>query len=447
MGSETRTIRVDALSRVEGEGALRVKIDGDRIEEVQFRIYEPPRFFEAFLRGRPLEEVPDITARICGICPVAYMMSSVHALEAALGVTVSPEIRRLRRLLYCGEWIESHALHMHLLHAPDFLGYDSGLDMARDFPDAVKRGLRLKKHGNQLLELFGGRAIHPINVAVGGLYRAPRREDAAALIPDFEWGLNAAVEATRWVAGFDFPEFERPYDMIAVSHPDEYAMNEGDIASTSRPAIPVTAFETEFEELHAEHSTALQAARTRDGSRYFVGPLARVNLNRERLSPTARALCDETGLELPCLNPYKSIIARGLELVHAYQEAIEILKTYEPPRPPRVSYDPRAGSGCAATEAPRGLLYHRYRVNAEGNVEFATIVPPTSQNQRQIEDDLRSLLPSLIACDDQEIGLRCERLVRSYDPCISCSTHFLKFEIERSPVGGQPNVRGVDAAR
>ncbi len=428
----TRTIRVEALTRVEGEGALHVRLEGDRIDEVQLNIYEPPRFFEAFLRGRPLEEVPDVTARICGICPVAYMMSSVHALENALGIAVSPEIRRWRRLLYCGEWIESHALHMHLLQAPDFFGYDSGIDMARDFPEEVNRGLRLKKHGNQLLEVLGGRAIHPINVAVGGFHRAPRRDELAALIPDFEWGLQAAVETTRWAAGFDFPDFERPYEMIALSHPDEYAMNEGRIASTNGGSIPVESFETEFEEIHVPHSTALQAARRKGGGCYFVGPLARVNLNRDRLSPTARQVSDDVGIAWPCRNPYRSIVARGIELIHAYEEALGILRDNQPPRPPRIEFEPRAGEGCAATEAPRGLLYHRYRVDADGKVEFATIVPPTSQNQRQIEDDLRQLLPGILSQTDEQIGLDCERLVRSYDPCISCSTHFLKVRVERS---------------
>lgn len=438
MTSTTRTIRIEALTRVEGEGALHVRLDEDRIEEVQLAIYEPPRFFEAFLRGRPLEEVPDITARICGICPVAYMMSSVHALERALGVAVPPEIRRLRRLLYCGEWIESHALHVYLLNAPDFLGYDSGLDMARDFPTEVNRGLRLKKHGNRLLEILGGRAIHPINVAVGGFYRSPPGEELAALIPDFEWGLNAAVETTRWVAGFDFPDFRRDYDMVALSHPDEYAMNEGSIASTRGGVLDVGQFESQFEEIHVAHSTALQAARRDGGGAYFVGPLARLNLNRDRLSPTARQVCDEVALERPCHNPYKSIIARGIELVHAYEEALQILRDDVPARPPRVPLPQVAGEGCAATEAPRGLLYHRYRVNADGDVEFATIVPPTSQNQRQIESDLRQLLPTILHEADSEIALRCERLVRTYDPCISCSTHFLKVRIDRGRTEGPP---------
>lgn len=431
MASETRTIRIEALARVEGEGALDIRLEGDRIEELKLRIYEPPRFFEAFLCGRPLEEVPDITARICGICPVAYMMTSVHALEAALGVTIPPEIRQLRRLLYCGEWIESHALHMHLLHAPDFLGYDSGLEMARDYPTELGRGLRLKKHGNQLLETLGGRAIHPINVAVGGFYRCPKRDELAALVPDFEWGVQAAAETTRWIAGFPYPHFERPYEMIALSHPDEYPMNEGRIVSTSGLSLPASDFETEFEEIHVPHSTALHAARRRDGSSYLVGPLARVTLNRDRLSPTARRVADEIAFEPSCRNPYKSLIARGLELIHAYEEALQILTNYAPPRTSRVTYKPHAGEGAAATEAPRGMLYHRYRIDEQGKIEFATIVPPTSQNQRQIEEDLRHLIPTILAETDDNLGRQCERLVRSYDPCISCSTHFLKIHIDR----------------
>ncbi len=198
--TESRSIKIEALTRVEGEGGLLVKLDGDVIEDVQLAIYEPPRFFEAFLRDRSLEEVPDITARICGICPVAYQMSAVHALEAALQVEITPEIRRMRRLLYCGEWIESHALHMHLLHAPDFFGVNSGIELAERFPDEVNRGLRLKKHGNELLEVLGGRAIHPINVAVGGFYRAPSPRRITAFDPRFRVG-SASRSRSRPLGG------------------------------------------------------------------------------------------------------------------------------------------------------------------------------------------------------------------------------------------------------
>ncbi len=429
--TETRSIKVEALTRVEGEGGLHVKLNGNVVEDVQLSIYEPPRFFEAFLCDRPLEEVPDITARICGICPVAYQMSAVHALEAALGVSITPEIRRMRRLLYCGEWIESHCLHMHLLHAPDFFGVDSGIELAGRFPDEVNRGLRLKKHGNELLEVLGGRAIHPINVAVGGFYRAPKRDELERLIPDFEWGLDAAIEATRWAATLDFPDFDREYDMVALSHPNEYAMNEGQVASTSGLSIDVSDYEREFAEEHVSQSTALHSVRTAGNSCYHVGPLARLNLNFAQLSSVAQRVADEIGFVLPCMNPFRAIVARGLEVIHAYDEALQILRDYRPFKPPRIEYEHTAGSGCAATEAPRGLIYHHYAVDKQGKVNAAKIVPPTSQNQRQIEDDLRGWLPEVLQDDDRRTALDCERLIRTYDPCISCSTHFLKLTVER----------------
>ncbi len=435
--TESRSIRLDALTRVEGEGALYVHLVDGRVERVELSIFEPPRLFEAFLRGRPLQDVVDITARICGICPVAYQMSSVHALEAALGIAVPPEIRRLRRLLYCGEWIESHSLHMHLLHAPDFLGYDSGMAMARDYPDEVRRGLALKKHGNRLLEVFGGRSVHPVSVAIGGFFRTPSQSAVRALVGDFRWGLEAAVAATRWVSGFEFPDFEQPWETVALSHPEEYAMNEGDVASSLRAPAPVSDFERLFAEYQVPYSTALQSVRSEDRRSYLVGPLARVNLNLDRLSSTARRIADEVGVDWPCRNPFKSIVARGLEVIHAYEEALAVLEAYEPVRPPRIGYQPREGEGCAATEAPRGLLFHRYRVDEHGRVEEAVIIPPTSQNQKRIEDDLCAYLPGVLGAgagvDDESAAMACERLVRSYDPCISCSTHFLRMTLDRKP--------------
>ncbi|MDF1744001.1 MAG: Ni/Fe hydrogenase subunit alpha [Gimesia sp.] len=427
-----RTIKVETLTRVEGEGGLYIRLSGDAVTEVRLEIYEPPRLFEALLRGRPLEDTPDITARICGICPVAYQMSSVHALEAALGVTVSPEIRRLRRLLYCGEWIESHGLHMHLLHAPDFLGFDSGLEMAKQFPDEVNRGLRLKKHGNQLVDMLGGRAIHPVNVCVGGFYRFPKRKELQKLIPDFEWGLEAAVETTRWIARFEFPDFKTDCEYIALSHPDEYPMNEGVMKTSSGDLVDVSNYESEFEERQVPHSTALHAIRKSTGRPYLLGPLARVNLNREKLSPTAQKIADEIGLESLCRNPHKAIIARGLELIHAFEEALMILRDEPPKGKSRESYEYQAGTGMSATEAPRGTLFHRYVVDENGKIIEACIIPPTSQNKAQIEADLKRWIKHVISDNEQETARKCENLVRAYDPCISCSTHFLKVKIERT---------------
>lgn len=430
-GDTTRTIQVAALTRVEGEGALRIYLKDNRVTDVQLSIYEPPRFFEALLRGRPLEETPDITARICGICPIAYQMTSIHALEQALGIAITPEIRALRRLLYCGEWIESHGVHMHLLHIPDFFRCSSSIELAKRFPKEVIRGLRLKKTGNRLLEVLGGRAVHPINAAVGGFYRAPRKAELHTLTDDLKQGLQDAIDVARWVSRFEYPDFDRDYEMVAMHHPEEYPMNEGRIVSTKGLDIAANEFEQHFEERHVAHSTALQCMRIPANTAYFVGPLARVNLNPSTLSPSAKQLMSEVGIEWPCFNPYKSIVARALEVVHAFEEALQIIADYQGCSLARVSYVPRQGEGCWATEAPRGLIYHRYATTEDGKIAFAKIVPPTSQNQRQIELDLADYIPSVLGGGDSETALACERLIRSYDPCISCSTHFLKLEINR----------------
>ncbi len=426
-----RTIEIGALTRVEGEGALRIYLKNGILTDVQLAIYEPPRFFEALLRGRPLEETPDITARICGICPIAYQMTTVHALEAALHIQITPEIRSLRRLLYCGEWIESHGVHMHLLHIPDFFGCHSSIELAKLLPEQVNRGLRLKKIGNRLLEVMGGRAVHPINVAVGGFYKAPPVVELRSLLPDLQWGLDAAIAVAHWVAAFEFPGFVVDCEMVALRHPMEYPMNEGDIGSTKGLRIPVSEFENHFGERQVRHSTALQAVRLPGETPYFVGPLARVNLNRELLSVSARQLATDLPVQWPCMNPFQSIVARALEVVHAFEEAICIIEDYRGCSPSRVDYEHREGEGCWATEAPRGLIYHRFKTTTDGKIAFAKIVPPTSQNQRQIEQDLMAYLPNVLSDDDAATGIACEKLIRSYDPCISCATHFLKLEFDR----------------
>ncbi|MCA9128366.1 MAG: Ni/Fe hydrogenase subunit alpha [Planctomycetales bacterium] len=428
---QTRTIEVASITRVEGEGALKVVLENEKVVDVQLAIYEPPRFFEALLRGRPVEDTPDITARICGICPIAYQMTAVHALEVALGIEITPEIRELRKLLYCGEWIESHGVHMHLLHIPDFFHCHSSIELAKIYPAEVNRGLQLKKIGNHLLEVLGGRAVHPVNVTVGGFFRAPTRAELYSLVNELKWGLDAAIDVARWVADFTFPEFVGDYEMVALCHDTEYPMNEGDIVSTGGLRVAACDFEQSFVERHVRHSTALQAVRLPAETAYCVGPLARMNLNRDKLATTARQLSDDLGFDWPCFNPYASIVARALEVVHAFEVALNIVQEYRGCTPARLKYKYRDGEGAWATEAPRGLIYHRYRVCSDGTLAFAKIVPPTSQNQRQIELDLAAYLPRLLSSDDATIALECEKLIRSYDPCISCATHFLKLEMQR----------------
>ena len=426
-----REIKVDYMARVEGEGALDIVTEGNEIKHLQLRIFEPPRFFEAFLQGRGHQEVPDITARICGICPVAYQMSSVHALEKAFGMTLSPEIRALRRLFYCAEWIESHVLHIHLLHAPDFLGYESAITMAAnpDLLPVVERALRMKKIGNQLLAIIGGREVHPISACVGGFYKAPTKKELMTLKADLEWGLEAAIETVALTATLPFPDFAPDYEYVSIRHPDEYPMNEGRIVSSKGLDIEMEDFEKYFTEEHVEHSNALHAHRINGGS-YHVGPLARLNMNLDRLTPLAKEAMEKTGISFPNNNPFISIVARAIETVLAFEEALQIVDTYQQPIPSRFPVKTKAGEGCHLTEAPRGILYHRYKVDDAGLVEEAHIWAPTSQNLKRMEDDLRAFVPDVLALPLEEATWKCEQLVRNYDPCISCATHFLKLNIK-----------------
>jgi sulfhydrogenase subunit alpha len=425
-----RTLDVRALARVEGEGAMHVRVRGGAVQDVRLEIYEPPRFFEAFLRGRRHTEPPDITARICGICPVAYQMSACAAIEDACGVTVDPAVAALRRLLYCGEWIESHTLHIYLLHAPDFLGYPSALDMAKDRRDLVERGLALKKAGNEILEVLGGRAIHPVNVRVGGFYRTPTPRELAPLRDHLRVALDQALDTVRWVAGFDFPDFHHDHELLALVTPGGYAIESGTVATTGRLTFTPQQFEEHVIEEQVPHSTALHASLAGRG-RYLVGPAARYTLNRQWLSPVAREAADAAGLGADCRNPYRSIVVRAVETVYAVDEALRLIDEYEPPARPYVDVPPRAAIGYGATEAPRGILFHRYGLDADGLVTSARIVPPTSQNQAAIENDLRRFVGARLDLDDERLTWECEQAIRNYDPCISCSTHFLDLSVDR----------------
>lgn len=426
---KSRSINVDYLARVEGEGGIHIKIQDKIVTEVRFDIFEPPRFFEAFLRGRQFTEAPDITARICGICPIAYQMSSIHAMESACGVSITGQLRALRRLIYCGEWIESHALHVYMLHAPDFLGYQDVLQMAKDHGDAVKKALKLKKIGNELVTLLGGREIHPINLKVGGFYRLPTKQELNTLVEKLKWARDAAVETVQLVSTFPFPEFERDYEYVSLRHDNEYPFNEGRLVSSKGLNIPIAEYENNFAEEHVWYSNALHSVMKGRGA-YHVGPLARFNLNFDKLSPVAKEAATAAGLTFPMNNPFKSIVVRSVELVFACEEALRIIGEYEMPEKPFVDVQPKAGTGYGITEAPRGILYHRYRLNDKGLIMDAKIIPPTSQNQKTMELDLREFVPSRLNLTQDKLTWQCEQAIRNYDPCISCATHFIKLDIQ-----------------
>jgi len=424
-----RRLQVGSLTRVEGEAALHVVVRDDAVERVELNIYEPPRFFEAFLRGRAHTEPPDVTARICGICPVAYQMSACQAIEAACGVDVGGPLAELRRLLYWGEWIESHTLHVYLLHAPDFLGLPDALTLARGDRALVERGLRLKRAGNAIVEVLGGRAIHPVNVRLGGFYRLPTPEELADLRGQLAAALEDAVETVRWVAGFDFPDREVGGDLLAMHDPGRYAVDSGTLRTAGGTTFGVAEFGDHVTEHQVPHSSALHA--TLDGGRYLVGPLARYSLNSAWLSPTARRVAAEAGLGAQCRNPFRSIVVRAVEVVHAVEDGLAIIDAYRAPARAAVDVPPRAAAGHGATEAPRGLLHHHYRLAEDGTIRRAVIVAPTSQNQHAIEADLTELVAAHLDLDDAALTRLCEQAIRNYDPCISCAAHFLDLTVER----------------
>lgn len=428
--SSLRTITVDALARVEGEGALSVRVRNGVIQDVKFRIFEPPRFFEALLQGRMYSDAPDITARICGICPIAYTMGASHAMEDALGLTVSGPLADLRRMLYCGEWIQSHVLHAYLLHAPDFLGFEDSIQLSKAHPGVVERALQLKKLGNTLMEAIGGRSVHPVNTRVGGFYKAPRKAEIRALIEPLKQGIEDSLATIRLFGGFPFPDYTYDYTFVALRHPDEYGIDRGRLVSNRGLDIPLSAFEDHFQEEHVAHSNALQGA-TRAGEPYLVGPIARYSLNHSQLTPEAQQAAKEAGLGTVVNNPFHSLIVRAVETLYACQEALRLAERYEEPDASCVTTAPRAGRGFGCTEAPRGICYHRYDLDDQGRILAATINPPTAQNQKQIERDLWGVVERNLHLPDEQLKWRCEQTIRNYDPCISCATHFLKLDVIR----------------
>jgi coenzyme F420-reducing hydrogenase alpha subunit len=409
---------------MEGESALLVTMKGGRVADLQLRISEPPRFFEALLRGRKYSEAPDISGRICGACSVAHQMNACHAIENAFGVGLEGPLRDLRRLLSCGEWIKSHTSHIYMLQAPDFLGYESSIRMARDHPAQMDRGLRLKKTGNQILSLLGGREIHPVNVRIGGFYKVPARRELASLAESLKWARGAAAETVRWVAEFPFPEFERDYEFVALRNPDEeeYPFNEGRLVSNKGMDIAVREYDTHFVEEQVSHSTALHSTIQARGA-YSVGPQARYSLNFDKLSPMAQEAARAANLGPVCRNPFQGIIVRAVETLYACDEALRIIEDFEMPDAPAVDFDSRAGTGYACTEAPGGTIYHRYSLDKTGAILAAKIVSPSAQNQKTIEADLREFITANIDAPRNKLQWQCEQVIRNYGPCVSCATH------------------------
>jgi sulfhydrogenase subunit alpha len=425
-----KTIKVEYLARVEGEGGLILKIKNNKVTDAKLNIFEPPRFFQAFLRGRRFTEAVDITARICGICPIAHQLAAATAMENICGVKVDGQLRELRRLIYYGEWIESHPLHIFLLHAPDFLGYEDAIQLAADHPDVVTMGLRLKKLGNTMMTLIGGREIHPINIRVGGFYKVPTKEELNTLVDELKWAREAALATIQFTSKLEFPDYEADYEFVAIRHPEEYGLIDGRLVSNRGIDIPFIEFEKHFAEEHLQHSNSLHS-HVIDRGPYFVGPLARYAVNFDKLTPNAQKAALDAGLGKECYNPFKGIIVRAVETLHAVEESLQIIEKYEKPKEPAVEVKPKAGTGVGITEAPRGIDYHRYSIDKNGIITEANIIAPTAHNLNIIEHDLRDYATKFLDLPKDKLQWQCEQMIRNYDPCISCSCHFLKLQVER----------------
>ena len=427
---KTTTINVPILARVEGEGALEVSIRDQTIQSLQLKIYEPPRLFEKFLEGRSYTEVLDMVARICGICPVAYQMSATHAVEQCFDVKPGPWVHDMRRLFYCGEWLESHSLHIHFLAAPDFLGYKSAPAMAKVYPEVVHRGLRLQSLGHELITLLGARSVHPVGACIGGFYKAPNPSQIKETLEHVKARVNDCEALIEWVASLPLGDNTHDFTCVSLRHPDEYPMNEGHIVSDLGLDITINCFDEYFQELQVPYSNALHCLL--QGKPYLVGPLARVNINYDRLPLPISSMLDSIGVHFPSKNMFHSIIARAVEIYYCVLEAQRILESYVYPESSHPDIQPRAGRGYGCTEAPRGMLWHAFEMNEQGLVTSARIVPPTSQNQARIEADLYTSLQQFgLNKSDDDLRSFSEMIIRNYDPCISCSTHFLTMTVNR----------------
>lgn len=416
-------LRIDPLTRVEGLGRVKLFTENGKIKDVRLEIFEPPRFFEKLLVGKTPDQVIDTVARICGLCPIAYQMSALEAFESIFEVTVPDHIRDLRRVIYCGEWISSHSAHVFFLHLPDFYGKDSFLGLPKDI---LEMGLRLRATGNKILEILGGRHIHPVNLRVGGFYKLPSENRVEEIIDLVEGSIPLAEEAFDLVLSLDFPSVDIDYEFISLGGTDLYPYTEGKIVSSKGWSVEKSEFESKFEEYQLTHSTALYS-KIREGSFYLVGAMARFRNNFHLLPKEIKEKVGE-----PPKNPFKSIVVRVAEILYSLKETKRLLERVYL-KEHYVDWKPKEGEGVGVTEAPRGILYHRYRVNSEGKVLEANIIPPTSQNQGIVE---RTVLETLKTLKNEDMLSLSERTIRTFDPCISCASHTIEISELSDPEDG-----------
>jgi len=416
-------IDINYIARVEGESSVKLEIEEGKLKELRLNIWEPPRFFEGFLVGRKFDEVPDIVARICGICPVSHMTTAIRAMENAFGFTPSTEVKKIRKILALSQILSSHLAHLYVLALPDFFRLNSVVEMLPRFDKEIKRFLRLKEAANSITALFGGRALHPVSMVVGGFTKVPSKADTEKAAKELESLHGDALETLKMASELKCPALENNAEFVALTGKGEYAINGGMISSTKGLDIKEHEYTSYFIEGEVPYSNAKRTIIKGRGS-FMAGALSRINLGFDNLLPDAKKASEDIGFKGGG-NPFLNNLAQAVELVHAFQECAALLREFSLKSVKNyfADFKVREGAGSAVTEAPRGMLYHYYEIDRSGIITKANIVTPTAHNFLNLEESLKELVTENIDKPEDELILLCEMLVRAYDPCFSCSVH------------------------
>ncbi len=425
MSNQNLSIDVHHLTRVEGHGNIEVNLKKGTIEKCSWNVVEAPRFFEAFLQGRPYQEVNHITSRICGICSIGHQLASLKATEAAMGIKISEQTHLLRKLLLHGENLQSHVLHTYFLVAPDFFGVGSVFPLVKTHPNVVVRALTLKKLANDLCDVVGGRTVHPIRCKVGGFSCLPKISELEQARARLEAARPEIDKTVELFATLTIPAFERETEYVALFSKDEYPLYEGELCSSDAGTFKDEDYLSVTNEYIVPQSTAKYTKHKRES--FMVGALARFNINHATLHSKAKKAAAALNLQAPCHNPFMISVAQVVEIVDSLENAIALIDTIlaKGLQEETLEIKPKAGRGVGIVEVPRGILFHDYTYNDQGEIVKANCIIPTNQNHANIQKDMEKYLPMILDKTPDDIRLNLEMLVRAYDPCISCSTHYL----------------------